>query len=325
MTNELDRGPFSEEEMEGYLSARTSCGWFPLQRDVISFSGSDARSYLQGQLSQDVSLLAEGGSASSLLLSPQGKLVALVRVICLGEQEFVIDTDAGWGQAVQERLAKFKLRSRFEMEPLAWSCIALRGPLCPSPSTAVSGAEARQIPVASDWQACPGYDLIGESPQPPPTAKLVPPAAAEALFVESGTPRMGTELDEKSLPPEAGLVERSVSFTKGCYTGQELVARLDARGNRVPKRLRGVVVSERALPGRDDVLSKEDGAEIGAVTSSAWSPALGAPIALAYIRREVVPPAQALLSKDGRNVACEIRELALVNESSVPDIRAVVQ
>jgi folate-binding protein YgfZ len=114
--------------------------------------------------------------------------------------------------------------------------------------------------------------------------------AYEVRRIEAGLPRMGAELTERTIPAEAGIVEASVSFTKGCYTGQELVARIDSRGGHVPRRLRGLVMpAGSALP--------EAGAEIevggrarGSVTSAARHPD-GHVVALAYVARDVDPPA----------------------------------
>ncbi|MGH9284823.1 MAG: hypothetical protein ACRD0M_03995, partial [Acidimicrobiales bacterium] len=100
--------------------------WWP--RDAVEATGPDAVSFLQGQLSQDVAAMGAGASALSWLLQPQGKVVALVRVTKVDGSRLVIDTDAGWGEAVLERLSRFKLRVRCDLAPLAgWRCLAVRG------------------------------------------------------------------------------------------------------------------------------------------------------------------------------------------------------
>jgi folate-binding protein YgfZ len=101
---------------------------------------------------------------------------------------------------------------------------------------------------------------------------------------------MGRELTPKTIPAESGVVERSVSFTKGCYTGQELVARIDSRGGNVPRRLRGLVVEGEGVPSAGDAVTVGD-TDAGVVTSAAWSPARRAVVALAYVSRSVEPPA----------------------------------
>ena len=109
-----------------YLAFRRDVGAVWLPRDVLRLQGPDVVSYLQGQLSQDLDGLAVGGSALSFVLQPQGKVDALIRVTRTGDDEVVIDVDGGWGEAVNTRLARFKLRSKFEIEPLDWRCLAIR-------------------------------------------------------------------------------------------------------------------------------------------------------------------------------------------------------
>ena len=141
------------------------------------------------------------------------------------------------------------------------------------------------------------------------------PEAWEACRIESGIPVMGAELDERTIAAEAGLVERSVSFTKGCYTGQELVARLDARGSKVARRLCAVVADRStpvdAVPGASLGLPGVE-RPVGRCTSAALSPALDAVVALAYVHRSVSPPASVILDTGaGVVVAAEVRELPL--------------
>jgi len=127
---------------------------------------------------------------------------------------------------------------------------------------------------------------------------------------------MGSELDEHTIPAETGVVEETVSFTKGCYTGQELVARIDSRGGKVPRRLRGVGVGERVAPPVGAVLIGPEGAkELGRLTSVVDSPALAAPAALAYVRREVVPPAEVVVRWEGGEVPARVEELPLVGRA----------
>ncbi|HUC14064.1 MAG TPA: hypothetical protein VMS00_06400, partial [Acidimicrobiales bacterium] len=143
-----------------------------------------------------------------------------------------------------------------------------------------------------------GYDLFGPAVAIPLAATPVDAAAYEAVRVEAGFPRHGDELDERTIPAEAGLVEASVSFTKGCYTGQELVARIDSRGSNVPRRLRGLLLSGRAEAGARLVdlatigepvapeVHGNAGKEVGRLTSVARSPRLGW-VALGYVGRSV--------------------------------------
>ena len=274
-----------------YAALRHDAGARPIPRDVLRVWGPEALEYLQGQCSQDLTGLAIGSGADSLLLAPDGKIVALVRVSRTAEDELVVDFEAGFADVVQARLARFKLRSKLQMEPVPWTCLALRGPNAtaaagPSP---IGDGPGLVLPVS--WHGFDGLDLLvpGEV-APPDGVRRCGSDAWEACRIEAGVPRMGAELDERTIAAEAGLVERTVSFTKGCYTGQELVARLDSRGSRVARRLCAVVPG----PGTDPTsllgarLTSPDGAkEVGRVTSAAWCPGVGGAAGLAFVHRSV--------------------------------------
>ena len=193
-----------------------------------------------------------GGSADSLILTPQGKLDALVRVSRTGPDELVIDVDAGFGAVVAARLARFKLRVKVAIEPLAWRVVALRGPLAATVAGPAGEGAGTALAPGFSWNGVSGVDLLGESPAVGDEVRACSARAWESVRVEAGIPVMGAELDDRTIPAEAELLERAVSFTKGCYTGQELVARLDSRGNRVARHLRGLVMGARptATPGR---------------------------------------------------------------------------
>lgn len=278
----------------------------PLARDVVLAAGPDAVGYLQGQLSQDVAALAVGGSAHSLLLSPQGHLVALVRATRLGDDEVALDTDAGAGEAVLARLQRFLLRTRCELVPVDWGCVAVRGADAGAPADVADGVHV----VVPEMPDVPGYDLLGPGAAAPAGVAAGDPARYEALRIERGVPRMGRELTERTIPAEAGIVDRSTSFTKGCYTGQELVARIDSRGGNVPRRLRGVVVEGDVVPpaGATVVVA---GAEVGQVTSAAHSLRLGAPVALAYAKRGTAVPSSCAVRWDGAEASGRLVELPL--------------
>jgi folate-binding protein YgfZ len=299
----------------GYQALRQAVGAVALDRDVLRVTGPGAVEWLQGQLSQDVAALAIGESAWSLLLQPQGKVDALVRVTRAGDAELVLDTDAGWGEPVRARLERFKLRVKADVEPLAWRCVGLRGPLAGEVELDPSGGVtvAHVVPA---WPTLLGLDLLGPAPAVPAHVPVVVAAAHEALRIEAGLPRMGAELDERTIPAEAGVVAHTVSFTKGCYTGQELVARIDSRGGHVPRHLRAVVVPDAdadGLPATGTAVVV-DGKEVGALTSVAWSPARGV-VALAYVARAVEPPAAAqLVPAAGAPLVAGVETLPLLSD-----------
>ncbi|MFZ6002347.1 MAG: YgfZ/GcvT domain-containing protein [Actinomycetota bacterium] len=263
---------------------RASLGAVAIQRDVVRVSGPDAVEYLQGQLSQDVLSLEDGGSARSLLLQPTGKVDAWLRVTRVGPEELMLDVDSGFGDQVHARLQRFKLRTKVDLTCERWSGLAVRGSGA-SDVDAPSGAMA----LPAGWPGIEGVDLLSDGELAVAGIPLVDSDALHALRVECGVPAMGSELTDATIPAEAGqwLIDSSVSFTKGCYTGQELVARVDSRGGNVPRPLRGLKVaassevSAAALVGAD---VESAGRSIGTVTSAATSPRLGL-IALALVGR----------------------------------------
>jgi folate-binding protein YgfZ len=240
-----------------------------LERDVLSVRGPDAATYLQGQLSQD--LMGDAPSPWSWVLSPQGKVDALVRVTRLSDEDWLLDTDQGWGPPLVERLNRFKLRTKVEVELQPWKVLGVR-------NSEMSG------PVGFRWAHLIGYDSFGEDPRPPKGVPFMPPDDYEAERIVAGFPKMGAELTDRTIPAETGLVERTVSFTKGCYTGQELVARIDSRGSNVPRRLRGLVFPGAVPPGTE--LVDGEGQPAGTVTSTAHSAERGW-VGLGYLRRGV--------------------------------------
>jgi len=308
---------------EGYSALRDGFGALRLGRDIVRVAGPDAQNYLQGQASQDVAKLGDGGWAWALVLQPQGKLDAFVRVSRRGPDEFLLDTDAGMGPPLVARLARFKLRTKVDIAQLDWQVVAVRGtgrPELPASfsdtavaaggaaaggadagGAAAGGADAggAAVVVPFEWGGLAGYDLFGPTVDIPVGATPVDADAYEAVRVEAGFPRHGNELDERTIPAEAGLVEASVSFTKGCYTGQELVARIDSRGSNVPRHLRGLFLSGPAVAGAALVDLSVPGAtgapgdagkEVGRLTSVARSPRLGW-VGLGYVGRSVEPGA----------------------------------
>jgi tRNA-modifying protein YgfZ len=305
------------------LALRRGAGARRTSRDVLAVRGPDAEAYLQGQLSQDVVALAKGTSADSLLLEPDGKLCALVRVTRIDDNDYVLDVDGGYGEAVATRLRRFLLRSKVETEHLDWRCLSLRGERSDAVVAALDPADSAPacLTLPFEWNGWRGVDVLGPAelvPDPqrgdlPEGVEACGPDSFEACRITSGVPAMGTELTGKTIAAEAALVDRTVDFTKGCYTGQELVARLDARGSKVVRRLIGVVApagpasSEPLVPGMTlhagaapPADRPSDDKVVGTVTSAAWSSELGAWAALAYLHRNVeAPGAVRLRSGDG--------------------------
>jgi folate-binding protein YgfZ len=273
-----------------------------MPRDLVRVSGPDAATYLQGQCSQDLETLEVGASAESLLLTPQGKIDVYHRATRTAADEFLLDTDPGFGPVMMARLERFRLRVKVAFELLEWEGLAVRGP---GAAAAVRTGIGTGPVVPVDWPGWSGVDLLGPGPEGGPDRRVTDAAlrcgdaAWEAVRIEAGVPVNGREVVEGSIAAEVGLVERTVSFTKGCFTGQELVARLDARGSKVARRLAGVVVDgyegpPEALLGAS-VLTSDAAHVAGALSSVAWSPGLGATVALATLHRRVTPPEAVLV------------------------------
>ena len=201
-------------------------------RDVVTVEGPDAATFLQGQLSQDVATLDVGAAALTFLLEPQGRIVAVLRVARLAPDRFRLDGDAGTGSAVLGRLSRYRLRTRAELDLVegAWHAAA-RSASLPRPDGALGlpwpGLEGWDLPIDGAARALPGGHVVAEGALDGVRVAAVLPAAQD--------------LDERAIPAETGLVQAAASFTKGCYTGQELVARMDSRAGSAPRTLRQVV------------------------------------------------------------------------------------
>ena len=306
-----------DERSRAYRALRSSAAVVLLARDVVRVSGPEAATYLQGQCSQEVSALSVGESRESLLLSPQGKVEVYLRITREADDGFVLDTDAGFGSVMVARLERFRLRTKVSFEPLDWVCAAVRGPAA---ADGLVGQPTFTLPVA--WVGLDGVDLLG--PLPPDgvgawvtdSVARCPLGVWEAARIEAGIPVNGAELVEGTIAAEVGLVDRTVSFTKGCFTGQELVARLDARGSKVARHLRGVVLADPTAPADDasggtapssdavsslsgsTVLTADGDHEVGHLSSVAWSPGLHRIVALATLHRRVEVPEGVLVVAD---------------------------
>ena len=256
-----------------------------IERDVVTIAGSEAADYLQGQVSQDVHALAVDDAAWTFVLSPQGKVDGWGRVHRIDAETYELDVDPGAGADVVARLQRFLLRTKAE--------ITLQESV---PGVAVRGVEpAGALPIAAA-DAVGGDVLrakVGDLPADVADAADDDGAALESMRIRSGIPAWGREIDHDTIPATLGqrVIDASVSFTKGCYTGQELVARIDSRGGNVPRRLCGFT-SPGPGPGRGDAVVV-DGKDVGVVTSDALDPTTGQPIGLAFVQRSVDVPADA--------------------------------
>jgi tRNA-modifying protein YgfZ len=231
-------------------------------REFVAAKGPDAVDFLQRMLSNDV----EQTPCRALLLTPKGRVIAPLVVVRRAEDDFLILTEPGLGEVLRSTLLRARFAAKVEIEPEEHTSLVVFG-----------GAEG----IPNDDYGTPAVEVLDAEPPP----ELLSDEELERRRIEAGTPRWGHEIDERVLPAEAGLTETHVSFTKGCYPGQEPIARLNYRG-KANRRLRVIDVEGSPNPDTDVIL---DGKVVGRVTSSVPGRAL------AYIRVEVPEDAQLTL------------------------------
>jgi folate-binding protein YgfZ len=310
--------PATAVEIDGqYRALREEAGLLDRSaRGKLKVTGAEAGDYLQGQLTNDVEALDPNQGVYAALLDRKGHMRADMRVLRLeteGEPEFWIDTEAATLAPLLSHLEMYKIGREVEVADVGseWAILSLVGPasyeavgigpLSPEYSQRRFQFEGADVlAVATDL----GSDLIlaaadGERIAATLAAGVAAPVteeAAEIVRVEAGRPRMGFEMTSSTMPAEAGLEERAVSFTKGCYIGQETVARLHYKGK--PNRhLRGLELSAPASHGDALMLGEKQVGEIG---TACVSPARG-PIALAVVRREAEPGATVAVGESGES------------------------
>jgi len=278
-----------EEIAAGYDSLCAAGGAAVGEREVIAVSGADAATYLQGQISQDLLSIAEG-SAWAFVLAPSGRVDSWVRIHRRGETDFFIEVEAGWGEATLARLKRFLMRTKAEIgDPQRWALVERRWSQEASSSVAPPEGAISAPAVGS---GVTGIDLLLQmgagAAARYAVPGLVPGESLERHRIVHAVPRMGAEITNDTIPGELGqwVIDASVSFTKGCYTGQELVARIDSRGNNVPHPIRLLRLGADGSVGDTVTI---DGAVVGSLTSV--TPALGdryPAMALARVGRAVV-------------------------------------
>jgi len=294
-----------------YRQLREECGVLDRSdRGKLLVTGSEAAEYLQGQLTNDIEALQPGEGCYAALLDRKGHMQADMRVLVVDGEKIWIDTEPEGLAAARRHLEMYKIGRDADVvdagaeraivsligprsaelagsPPLPEHCheeIAVDGIECPAVGTAL-GIDL--IPRAEDRKRL--FATLAEAGAP-----AVDPAAAEILRIESGVPRFGSEMDTATMPAEAGIVATAVNFEKGCYIGQETVARLHYKGK--PNRhLRGLRLSAPTNPGATLSLGEK---EVGKLGGSCISPAYG-PIGLAIVRREAEPGAELLVGEDG--------------------------
>lgn len=250
-----------------------------LPRAYVGVSGPDAADYLQRMVSNDVEALAVGDCCDAMLLTAKARVIAVLRVWRRGDEDFLLLTDPAAGEVVRAHLLRTRFRARCEIEVEEHR------------SLLVLGAAEGGIPNPDFGE--PAVELLDADA--PADAEPIAADELEVLRILTRTPRLGHEIDDRVLPAEAGLVERTVSFTKGCYPGQEPIARLHYRGH-ANRGLRVLELDGGPPPEYDTPLVLE-GKDVGRVTSAVRTKD-GRVLALAYVRVEVAEDAPLAVGGD---------------------------
>jgi len=294
-------------------------------RARLVVSGADRASYLQGLLTNDVMALKAGDGCYAAYLTPQGRMIADLYVYELGDV-ILLTLDRGVKETVLTKLDQFIFSEDVQLGDVTdtFAQIAIVGPAAPATvARLLTDAPVETLSslrehgnLRATWNVEPaivtritdagepGFDVFVDRAKGEAFMAAVADAGAaaldeqtaEAIRIEAGVPRFQRDMDEETIPLEAGIEPRAISFTKGCYVGQEVIIRVLHRGHgRVARRLVGLVLDHPPASGAP---IRSGDREIGRITSSAWSPALSRPIALAYVHRDFVAPGTAV-SVDG--------------------------
>jgi tRNA-modifying protein YgfZ len=300
------------------VGSRAPRGW-------VRLWDADAVSFLHGILTNDIASLAPGAWRYAAYLTPQGRMISDMRVLRRAD-DVVLETEPHVAETLARRFdaSIFTERVRIGVG-FPWidgaddsterpdaETIVVCGPAAPGMLASVLGDDAglplapyefaelareegRMVLVRHDDLGTPAVDVAGP---PDACAQLghdlqeagatpLGPLALEALRIEAGTPRFGTDMTEDTIPLEAGIEGRAISFTKGCYVGQEVIIRILHRGHgRVARRLVGLSIDGQSVPASGSPLGA-GGRDVGLITSAVFSPRLGRPIALGYVHRDV--------------------------------------
>jgi tRNA-modifying protein YgfZ len=300
-----------------YATLTERCGLVDRsERGKLALSGPDAKTFLAGQVTNDTEALRPGDGCYAAFLTHKGKMLGDLRILDVGPidgenagedssgEELLLDTERVALQALFDMIRRFKIGYELQLHKrtVERGLLSLIGPDAARIAAAegLPAVEHANGPVeigdiaALAARTDTGVDLICDATLTEQLAAtlcergamIASEQAAEIVRIEHGRPRYGVDMDESTIPQEAGLNERAVSFTKGCYVGQETVARLYHRGK--PNRLlRGLRLSEPASPGTELRLGEKT---VGRLSSATVSPAFG-PIGLGLVRREAQPGA----------------------------------
>lgn len=290
-------------------------------RGRIRLTGSERASFLHGLLTNDITTLTPGTGTYAAYLTPQGRMISDMRVVETGEA-VLLDVEASVVDALARKLDSLVFSEDVTIENITVPVIALgvHGESAveilasiaettvpaltrPFDNAQVSVAGRAAIIIRDDYLGLPGFDLYVASDDAQRVraallqsgASEADEATTEALRIEAGKPRFGVDMDTETIPLEAGLQNRAISFTKGCYVGQEVIVRVMHRGHgRVARRLVRLALREGAVPVRGDAILAGE-TRVGEITSAAPSTRGGATVALGYVHRDQAAPGVALV------------------------------
>jgi folate-binding protein YgfZ len=305
-------------------------------RGRLRLTGHERQSFLQGMITNDVANLTPGTGCYAFLLDATGHILNDMRVLAT-EEYLLLDLEPEQASFVAETLDKYLIMEKCKIEDVtaATAQVFVGGNrasemlIRAGVTVEDSWLEGRNrmhgdlLFAATHLLSVPGFDIYG-SPQAVTafidelrssaetasvTVASADPELLTALRVEAGVPLFGVDFDSRVLAPETGQTSRAISYKKGCYVGQEIVARIDARGH-TNRTFAGFILRDGgAAPAPEAVVTLEDGKEIGRITSGAWSPKMNMAIALGYVRMEQAASGTAVLV-GGR--AAEVSELPFV-------------
>jgi folate-binding protein YgfZ len=302
----------------GYQAARHAAALVDRSdRGRLLVSGTDRATYLHGLLTNDVTALKSGSGCYAAYLTPQGRMITDLLVYELGDV-ILLSMEGAVKDTVLAKLDQFVFTEDVHVADVTstFAQIAIVGPAAGhAVANVLSGVSLDELASLGEHGNCramfggqratvtrvsdtgePGYELYVARQESEPLVSAfagagvsaLDPEAVEAIRIEAGVPRFRRDMDEGTIPLEAGIESRALSFSKGCYVGQEVIVRVMHRGHgRVARKLVGLTLAGEDVPA-PGALVRRDGADVGHVTSSAMSPALGRPIALAYVHRDFV-------------------------------------
>jgi folate-binding protein YgfZ len=261
------------------------------EKDFLRVSGTEAESYLQGQLSQDIEGMSDGEARFTFLLQPSGKVDAWLRITRQAQNDYLLDVDKNYGELVLARLKRFLLRTDCRVEISSYFLYTEIG------NSRNENDFVDCIAIPYSWFGFEFTDYIFKSDSFSEGFNLIDDQVWKGVRIKAGIPEMGKEIDTSTIPASLGILDFSVSFTKGCYTGQELVARMDSRKGGTPYRL--VKISGTSGMTASQGVLLNDGEEIGTITSEIIID--NDYFALGFLKRGVNTPTEAQIVDEDSN------------------------